>query len=79
MRRIDKPISVQVQDSRPARIFWNDEVCRVEELIKCWVHQTGWWHPEGGERRIYYRLKVDGGIVDVYRSGEDWRVARVID
>lgn len=79
MRRVNQPISVQVQDSRPARISWNDEVLQVEELIKCWVHQTGWWNPEGGERRIYYRLKVGGSVVDIYRSEEAWKIARVID
>lgn len=79
MRRVDHPVHVQLQGSRPSRISWNDEVLHVEELIECWVHQTGWWRPEGGERRIYYRLKTDGGIVEVYRSGGSWTLSRVAD
>jgi hypothetical protein len=43
------------------------------------VHQTGWWKPKGGERRVYYRLKTESGIIDVYRSGEEWTLSRVVD
>lgn len=79
MRRVNQPISVQTQSSRPSRISWAGEVLNVQKLIECWVHQTGWWKPEGGERRVYYRLKTETGIVEVYRSGEGWTLSRIAD
>lgn len=79
MRRVDQPVSVQVQNSRPVQISWGGEVLTVENLIKCWVHQTGWWNPGGGERRVYYRLEVGHGTVDVYRLDGEWILARIVD
>lgn len=79
MRRINQSISVQADDSYPTEISWDGDLLHVEDLIKCWVYQTGWWNPEGGERRVYYRLKTDAGVVDVYRSGAEWTLARILD
>lgn len=79
MRRVNQPVSVEVEDSCPARISWSDDILHVEDLIKCWVHQTGWWNPSGDERRVYYRLQTDEGIVDVYRSGTKWTLSRIVD
>ena len=79
MRRVGQTISVRTQDSCPTQISWNGDTLRVEDLIECWVHQTGWWKPKGGERRVYYRLRTESGIIDVYRSGEEWTLSRVVD
>lgn len=79
MRRVNQSISVRAEDSRPTHISWEGELVRVEDLIKCWVHQTGWWNPEGDQRRVYYRLKTEAGIVDIYRSGTEWTLTRILD
>lgn len=80
MRRVDRPVQVQLRNSHPVRIRWNERTLTVRDLLECWVHQTGWWKPGGGERRVYYRLATDVGIVEVYRIGEGaWRLARMAD
>lgn len=80
MRRVDQPIQVHLRNSHPVRICWGDRDLMVRDVLECWVHQTGWWKPGGGERRVYYRLQTDAGIVEIYQIGNgSWTLARVAD
>lgn len=79
MKRIDVPVQVRTRGSVPAHILWHDRRLVVRELLECWVHETGWWKPGGSTRRVYYRLRTDAGVVEVYRSGDTWTLSRIAD
>lgn len=80
MRRINQPVRVLLDEGGPARITFEDQTLVVQELILCWVYQTRWWAPGGDERRVYYRLQTNAGVVEVYRkNGRDWVLTRIAD
>ncbi|PEN12651.1 hypothetical protein CRI94_14145 [Longibacter salinarum] len=79
MRRVFSSIEVECRNDVPARVHWNDTSYRVESLVECWVVETRWWADADFSRRVYYRLYTDRGVLEVFRSGERWILARVSD
>jgi hypothetical protein len=43
------------------------------------VLQSRWWTRDGPERRVYYRVDTDRGVVDIYQSDSRWTLARHLD
>jgi hypothetical protein len=79
MQQRSVPIQVQCVDGRPSRLVRGDTTYRVESVIECWVLQSRWWTRDGPERRVYYRVDTDRGVVDIYRSNAQWTLARHLD
>lgn len=69
MKSIHEHIDVDAAGSRvPHRFRWEGRTYRIRRLLDYWILQTRWWGRE--EKRIYYRLETNRGIVEVYRAAE---------
>lgn len=95
MKRLDTPIDdVKTREGGrlPYLIRVDDNILEVRRVIDIWRKETGWWKPEGGERRDIYRCVVTtgdltpttNGVVEIYRvsKGEregTWVLARIAD
>lgn len=77
MKQILVPIEVSTAGGRPRLIRWNGRTYRVRELLDVWVYQTRWWSKE--ERRVYFRLWTNGGILEVWKCGAEWKLSRILD
>ena len=79
MRRVFLPVEVECENNVPARVHWKGTMYRVQTLAECWVVETRWWVAEKRERRVYYRLYTDRAVLEVFRSGARWVLARISD
>lgn len=77
MKRRSETVSVHTARGWPATIRRGDRAYRVLELLDVWVVQGRWWGEE--EKRVFFRLRTDGGLLEVYRSGEHWVLSRIMD
>lgn len=65
MKFINAPASVDVHNGVPRQIRWARRTYRVRRLLDYWILQSRWWSRE--EKRVYFRLETDRGVVEVYR------------
>jgi hypothetical protein len=72
-----EPIDVEPTRGMPRRLRWRRRHYTVEQVADFWVSQTKWWSSE--ERRLYMRLVTNEGTMEIYRQGERWMMARVMD
>jgi hypothetical protein len=72
-----EPVAVEHTGGRPHTILWRRKLYRVIEVLDCWVSQGKWWSSE--ERRVYMRLLTDGGTLELFRRGNEWRLSRLFD
>ncbi len=79
MKRIEEPVDVEDRKGWPVRIRRGKRVYRVQKLIDLWVVQGGWWLDE--EKRVYFRVLTDKGVIDVYYRDKDkrWVLAKMVD
>ncbi len=77
MKRRFEPIEVEVMRGWPVVVNWNGKRYRVTGLVDAWVIQGRWWAAE--ERRVCFRVTTSGGTLDIYRSGEEWVLAKAQD
>lgn len=77
VKRRFEPLEVEVTRGWPVVIHRGDRAHRVRNLLDAWVVQGKWWSDE--ERRVCFRVATDGGIMEIYRSGDEWRLARLED
>lgn len=66
MKYVNAPISVEARKGIPRRLRWGRRVYDVRRLLDFWILQSRWWGRE--EKRVYFRLDTDGGVVEVYRE-----------
>lgn len=66
MKSIREAITVEARKGVPCRLCWNGRTYRTRKLLDYWILQTRWWGRE--ERRIYFRLLTDRGVMEVYRA-----------
>ncbi|MEQ9104740.1 MAG: hypothetical protein RIE53_08585 [Rhodothermales bacterium] len=77
MKRRFEPIEVEVTRGLPVLVHRASRAYRVQSLLDAWVVQGRWWADE--ERRVCFRVATSGGIMELYRSGDQWTLARVED
>lgn len=77
MRRIFDPVQVEEQKGWPCRVHWGQNTLVVRRPVDFWIRQGRWW--AGEERRVYFRLITARGVVEIYRSDDDWVLAKVAD
>ena len=77
VKRRFEPLEVEVTRGWPVVIHRGGRAHRVRSLLDAWVVQGKWWADE--ERRVCFRVATNGGIMEIYRSGEDWMLARLED
>lgn len=68
MKSIQENIAVDARNRVPRRLRWDGRTYRVRRLLDYWILQTRWWGRE--EKRIYFRLETNRGVVEVYRAAE---------
>jgi hypothetical protein len=61
------------QRSRP----FDPTSVNIRAVLDKWVARSRWWSND--ERRVYARLHTSRGIVEVYRSGQQWFMSRIAD
>ena len=66
MKFINVPVSVDARKGVPRRIHRGRRIYTVRRVVDFWILQSRWWGRE--EKRIYFRLETDGGVVEVYRT-----------
>lgn len=66
MKSINEAITVDACSGVPRRFRWAGRTYHTRKLLDYWILQTRWWGRE--ERRIYFRLETDRGVVEVYRA-----------
>ena len=77
MKIIRAPVEVEVKKGWPVLIRWGHRRMAVRQVSDWWVARERWWAKE--EERVYFRLVTDKGTVEVYRSGDQWTLARLFD
>jgi hypothetical protein len=65
------------RNGRPLEVRLNGRRHAVRALLDCWVVEGRWW--TRAEKRVYFRLDTTGGVVEVYRTGEEWHFSRTVD
>lgn len=71
------PIEVAPSSGRPERVRVRGRWHRVRRVVDGWVVRSRWWGEE--ETRLYVRLETTGAVIEVYRVGGAWRLARILD
>lgn len=68
MKYLNESITVDARNSVPYRFRWQGRTYRTRKLLDYWILQTRWWGRE--EKRIYFRLETNHGVMEVYRAAE---------
>ena len=66
MKIINTSVSVDAHKGVPRRISRGKRIYTVRRVLDFWILQSRWWGYE--EKRIYFRLETDGGVLEVYRA-----------
>lgn len=74
MKFINVPISVEARKGVPRRIRWGRRTYTVRRLLDFWILQSHWWARE--EKRVYFRIETDQGVMEVYRGEGEGREVR---
>ena len=74
MKFLNVPVSVEARKGVPCRIRWGRRTYTVRRLLDFWILQSRWWAAE--EKRVYFRLETDRGVVEVFRADDRERQAR---
>jgi len=77
MKAYPEAVRVELEGGRPCAVHWRRRVYGVREVQDFWIVQGRWWSRE--ERRLYQRLSTDRGGMELYRSGREWRLQRLVD
>lgn len=64
MKRIQKQITVSVEDKLPKSFTKDGKVFPVINIEERWIIQSKWWEDE--EKRIYFRVRTTSGIAEIY-------------
>ena len=70
-------VVVSSSNGRPRLIRHGRRTYRVREMLDVWVYQSRWWGNE--ERRVYFRLWTNRGVMEIWRNGKEWMLSRILD
>ncbi len=76
MKARSQAIEVEEEEGRPTCLTWRRRQ-PVREVLDSWVVQGKWWGKE--ERRVYFRVRTDSAVLEIYRGKTGWRLARTVD
>lgn len=82
MKRLEKPILVEMDGGNPAVFVFNGQSNQIESIEDRWKLQGNWWIRE--EKRSYFRVRTQKGIAVIYlreRMGSEpqWIIAELFD
>lgn len=78
MKRIMAPIEVETSKGWPIRLTWEGRMMVVRRPLRYWIRESRWWTGRS-ERRAYFSLLTQEGVVEIYRIGEKWVLSRIFD
>jgi hypothetical protein len=84
MKLCQEPITVNVRDGHPERLFWKGRLYRVVAVEDRWRYDGRWWM-EQPWRRHYYRLTTKSAAskgtccFEVYRQNGQWTLSHILD
>lgn len=61
----------------PHLIEWNGSLYTVERIVDYWKVETDWWGKT--IERLYVIAVTDGGVMELYRERNLWKLARLYD
>jgi hypothetical protein len=73
----ESAIFVQCRKGWPAVIRAGRHTWPVQKVIDYWVIEGRWW--AGPEKRIYFRVDTEGGVLEVYRGAGEWVLTKRLD
>jgi len=80
-----EPIDVAVKAEQPQRFCWRGKLYVVESVIDTWTWRGRWWMAdiegamERDDKRDYYLLMTDAGVVEIFAGNEGWMLSRISD
>lgn len=77
MKLLSLPIDVRSRRGRPEQLYWKGRTVNVQQIADFWILQSRWWAKE--ERRIYFRAETSRGLAEIYRTGQQWVLSRIMD
>lgn len=90
MRRYNEPIDVEVdQGDFPRQVTWRNKRFCVCRTLERWRWAGKWWLLGTPQIRHYYRVEVRylsrydlpyrDRVIEIYRQGKNWVLARLCD
>ena len=70
-------LQVRERRGRPRIVRRGKRSYRVQKILDVWIYQSRWWSDE--ERRIYFRLWTNRGVMEIWRSEGEWRMGKMLD
>ena len=81
MSRLEIPLKVEPALGRPRRICVDGHWYGVRSILDGWVVRSRWWGHD--EERHYLRMDLrsasDARVIEAFRVGPHWSLARVLD
>ena len=77
MKRIEEPVVVEARKGWPVLLRRSGKMYRVLQQLDFWVVQGRWWMQE--EKRVYFRVRTDRGVLELYNSRGEWVLSKVFD
>ena len=77
MKKVNIAVEVLTHRNRPQVVVRRGIRYTVERVVDWWVIRGRWWHRE--ERRVYFTLVTERGIIEVYHGEGGWVLSRVAD
>ncbi len=66
---------------RPSAFTWRGRRHRIDRVVELWVVETGWWSDQTHVSRSYWRVEVDGRLLDLCydRLNKAWSLERTLN
>lgn len=77
MKQRNEPAEVLIHQRHLRQLRWRRKTFFVHAALETWVARSRWWDTD--ERRHYFRLQTNRGVLEVYRIGDQWFVSRIAD
>ena len=76
----NKTIFVELAHTKPKKIFWQDKIVLVEEILEHWKDTGCWWEQEA--EKDFFRVKVTrNGLLEIFYDNQkaNWYLYKVYD
>ena len=80
-----EPIDVATTSQQPNRFCWRGRLYEVETILETWTWRGRWWLSDAqgselrDEKREYYLLMTDAGVVEIFDGKDGWMLSRIVD
>lgn len=80
-KRYREQVEVHAGPAGPTRFSWRGDAYRVGAVLGHWREDAGYWAGGGLEvpQRDLWRVEARGGVYELVREADTWRLDRVWD